>query len=88
VLGAFQNECLPNPMSSWYWGLWFFYGDTQILCAYCDVKWASNMDDCKSTLGYVFLLGNGAINLNSKKQTFVVMLSTKAKYMATSQTTR
>ncbi len=46
------------------------------------------MDDCKSTSGYVFLLGNGAINLNSEKQTFVVMLSTKSKYMATSQATR
>ncbi len=42
------------------------------------------MDDCKSTLGYVFLLENGAINLNNEKQTFVVMLSTKVEYMATS----
>jgi hypothetical protein len=42
------------------------------------------MDDYKSTSGYVFLLGNGVINLNSKKQTFVVMLLTKVKYMATS----
>jgi len=46
------------------------------------------MDDCKSTSSYVFLLGNGVINLNSKKQNFVVMLSTKVKYMVTSQTTR
>ncbi len=66
----------------------FFYGNTQMLCAYCDVDQASNMDDCKSTSSYVFLLGNGVINLNSKKQNFVVMLSTKVKYMVTSQTTR
>jgi hypothetical protein len=26
------------------------YGSTQ-MCAYCDVKWVSNMDDHKSTLG-------------------------------------
>ncbi len=59
-----------------------------MLCAYCDVDQASNMDDCKSTSGYVFLLGNGVINLNNKKQTFVVMSLAKAKYMATSQATR
>ncbi len=75
-------------MSSQYWGLWFFYGNTQMLCAYCDVKLASSMDDCKSTSSYVFLLGIGVINLNSKKHTFVVMLSAKIKYMATSQTTK
>jgi hypothetical protein len=37
------------------------YGSTQ-MCAYCDVDWASNMDDCKFVVGYIFLLGNGAIN--------------------------
>ncbi len=42
------------------------------------------MDGCKSTSSYVFLLGNGAINLNNKNIFFVVMLSTKVKYMATS----
>jgi hypothetical protein len=26
------------------------------MCAYCDVDWVGNMDDRKSTLGYVFLL--------------------------------
>jgi hypothetical protein len=30
------------------------------MCAYCDVIWASNMDGCKSTSSYVFLLRNGA----------------------------
>ncbi len=40
------------------------------MCAYCDVDWVGNMDDCKSTSGYVFLLGNGAISWDSKKQTF------------------
>jgi len=42
------------------------YGSTQ-MCVYCDVDWVGNMDDHKSTLGYVFLLGNGAISWNSKK---------------------
>jgi len=37
------------------------------MCVYCDVNWAHNMDDRKSTLGYVFLLGNDVIKWNSKK---------------------
>jgi hypothetical protein len=46
------------------------YRSTQ-MCAYCDVDWVGNMDDCKSTLSYVFLLGNGAISWDiPKKQTF------------------
>jgi hypothetical protein len=63
------------------------YGNTQ-MCTYCDVDWASNMDDHKSMLGYVFLLGNGAINWNNKNQTFIIMSSIKVECMETSQTTR
>ncbi len=51
------------------------YGSTQ-MCAYCDANWVRNMDDHKSTSSYVFLLGNGAISWNSKKQTDIVMSST------------
>ncbi len=36
------------------------YGSTQ-MCAYCDIDWAGNMDDRKSTSNYVFLLGNVVI---------------------------
>ncbi len=54
------------------------------MCVYCDADWAHDMDDHKSTLGYVFLLRNGAIRWNSKKETFIVMSSIEAKYMATS----
>jgi len=32
------------------------------MCAYCDVDWASNINDYKSTSSYGFILGNGAIN--------------------------
>jgi hypothetical protein len=82
-MNDYQIQCRPN-----IGDYDIFYGNTQMLRAYYEVAWASNMDDCKSTLGYVFLLGNGDINLNSKKQTFIVMSLSKAKYMATSQTTR
>jgi hypothetical protein len=44
------------------------------------------MDDHKSMLGYVFLLGNGAINWNSKNQTFIAMSSIKVECMEIAQT--
>jgi hypothetical protein len=58
------------------------------MCAYCDGNWVDNMDDYKSTLDYVFILGNDAINWNNNKQTSIVMSSTKVEYMAISQATR
>jgi hypothetical protein len=58
------------------------------MCAYCDVDWVGNMDDYKSTLGYVFLLGNDAISWDSKKKPFIVMSPIVAEYVAASQTTR
>jgi len=46
------------------------------MCAYYDVNCIGNMDDCKSTLGYVFLLGNGVISWNNKKETSIAMFNT------------
>jgi hypothetical protein len=51
------------------------YGDRQ-MCAYNDRNCVGNMGDHKSTSCYVFLLGNGTINWNNKKQTSIVVLST------------
>ncbi len=45
------------------------------MCAYYDVNCAGNMDDYKCTSSYVFLLGNGAICWNNKKQTSIVMFN-------------
>jgi hypothetical protein len=58
------------------------------MCAHCDVDWASNMDGDKSTSSYVFLLENGVISWNYKKQTFIAMSSIEVEYMTTSQATR
>ncbi len=54
------------------------------MCAYCDVNSVGNMHDHKSTSSYVFILGNGVINWNSKKQSSIIMSSTKVEYMPTS----
>lgn len=42
---------------------------------YCDVDLTSNIDDY--TLGYVFLLNNGAINWSTQKQPSIVFFFDK-----------
>lgn len=54
--------------------------------AYSDVDWAGDLDDCKSTSGYLFQISGGATSWRSKKQSAVVLSTAKAKYMALAST--
>jgi hypothetical protein len=54
-----------------------FYG-------FADAAWA-NLDDRKSTTGYIFLTGNGAITWKSKKQSITAQSLTEAEYVALSE---
>eukprot|EP00253_Pinus_taeda_P017690 PITA_17690 len=47
---------------------------------HCD--WAGSVDDSKSTSGYVFHMGSGAISWASKKQLVVSLSTTEAEYVA------
>ena len=58
----------------------FFHG-------YADAAYA-NADDYKSTSGYVFLAGEGAITWSSKKQISTASSSTHAEYVALSEALR
>lgn len=52
------------------------------LTGYSDADWAANLDERKSTTGYVFTMNGGAISWNSRKQPTVALSSTEAEYMA------
>ena len=52
------------------------------LLGYVDADWASDVNDRKSTSGFVFMLGVAAISWGSKKQTSVALSSTEAEYIA------
>jgi hypothetical protein len=52
------------------------------LHGYVDADWASDVNDRKSTSGFVFMLAGGAISWSSKKQPSVALLSTEAEYIA------
>lgn len=53
-----------------------------MLSGYVDADWASDVNDRRSTSGFVFMLGGAAISWESKKQTSVALSSTEAEYIA------
>jgi hypothetical protein len=52
------------------------------LVGYSDADWGGNIDERKSTSGYVFLLNNGAITWSSKKQSCIALSTMEAEYVA------
>jgi len=52
------------------------------ICGFVDVDWAGDLDQRRSTSGYVFNLFGGAVSSMSKRQSIVALSTTKAKYMA------
>lgn len=59
-----------------------YYSDGNELHGFCDADWASDLDERKSTTGYIFTLQNGAISWSSKRQSTIALSSTEAEFMA------
>jgi len=47
-----------------------------------------DLSDLHSFLGFVFMMGSGAIFWSSKRQPTIALLTTKAEYTATTQATK
>jgi hypothetical protein len=60
------------------------------LTGYCDADWAGDINDRRSTTGYVFKLGNGGapISWNTKKQTTVALSTCESEYMSLCEATK
>ena len=58
------------------------------LVGYCDSSWSDDVDNSRSTGGYVFYLGGTAISWKTKEQTCVAMSSAEAEYIALSEASK
>ena len=63
-------------------GVMYVQGEQSELMGYSDSDWAGDLDDRKSTSGYVFLLSGAAVSWRSKKQSCVALSTAEAEYMA------
>eukprot|EP00253_Pinus_taeda_P007274 PITA_07274 len=63
-------------------GILYSSSESFMLTGYNDNDWARSVDDRKSTSGYVFHMGSGAISWASKKQPVVSLSTTEAEYVA------
>ncbi|XP_021617899.1 uncharacterized mitochondrial protein AtMg00810-like [Manihot esculenta] len=57
------------------------------LYGFTDSDWARCLEDRKSTTGYVFSLGSGAVTWSSKKQATIALSTSEAEYMTATAST-
>lgn len=65
-----------------------YSGELIPLIGYSDADWAGDRDTRKSTSGYVFNIGSGALSWSSKRQPTVALSSCEAEYMGQTQATK
>ena len=63
-------------------GIWYCQTKSLKLEGYCDSDWAGSSVDRRSTTGFCFTLGSGAVTWRSKKQSTVALSSCEAEYVA------
>lgn len=52
------------------------------IVAYSDSDYAGDLDDRRSTSGYVFMMGSGAVSWSSKKQAMVTLSTTQVEFIS------
>ena len=62
-----------------------FKGDLVYLTGYTDADWAGDRDTRRSTSGYVFNIGSGAISWSSNRQSTVALSTCEAEYIGQTQ---
>src|SRR5579871_2079493 len=58
------------------------------LFGYTDANWGGNLDNRRSTGGFVFIFASGAISWSSKLLETVALSSTESEYIAATQASR
>jgi hypothetical protein len=47
------------------------------MLGYCESDWGGDLEDKRSTIGFVFMIGGGAISWNNKRQPIITLSTTK-----------
>jgi hypothetical protein len=55
---------------------------------YCDADWVGDLEDRRSTIGFIFIMGGGSISWSNKRQPTIVLSTIEVEYMASTQTTK
>jgi hypothetical protein len=63
-------------------GMFYTSSKTFNLVGYSDSDWGRDLDEKKSTTGFVFFMGDTSFTWISKKQSIVTLSSCEAKYIA------
>ena len=66
------------------YGILYTKGGASKCIGFSDADWAGDINDQKSTSGYVFMLSGGAVSWSSKKQKCVALSTAEAEYVALS----
>ncbi|XP_071712333.1 secreted RxLR effector protein 161-like [Rutidosis leptorrhynchoides] len=64
------------------YGIFYKRGCSSKLIGYTDSDYAGDVEDSKSTSGYVFMMCGGAVAWSSRKQPIVTLSTTKAEFVA------
>ncbi|GKC26375.1 hypothetical protein Tco_1033669, partial [Tanacetum coccineum] len=59
-----------------------YVGFPSVIEGYSDASWITNSEDHTYTIGWVFLLGGGAISWDSKKQTCIAYSTIESEFVA------
>ena len=65
-----------------------YEGEIEPLTGFTDSDWAGDRETRRSTSGYVFNLGSGAISWSSKRQSSTALSSCEAEYIGQTQATK
>ena len=64
------------------YGLFYKKSEKSDLFGFTDSDYAGDVEDRKSTSGYVFMIGSGAVSWSSRKQSIVTLSTTEAEFVA------
>lgn len=64
------------------YGIFYMKSGNKELVAFTDSDYAGELEDRKSTSGYVFIPSGGAVSWSSKKQPIVTLSTTEAEFVA------